>query len=192
VNALGYAIISAVKTYSTSTQVRLPWLNKPLAAGRDHAWLIHRDSLTARLQQRYAQFSVQTLCMQQARIQHDESAQLNLRPHQLSTVRDVMLLGNKQAVVFAHSVIPARAKRGAWHHLTRLGNQPLGALLFANPQIQRTPFRYKKLSRHHCLYQKAAKHFECTPAYLWARRSVFYLNCVSILVTEIFLPTLHD
>ncbi|OYY49405.1 MAG: hypothetical protein B7Y48_06350, partial [Methylophilales bacterium 28-44-11] len=30
------------------------------------------------------------------------------------------------------------------------------------------------------------------PTFLWARRSVFYLNCVNILVTEVFLPTLYD
>jgi len=28
------------------------------------------------------------------------------------------------------------------------------------------------------------------PAYLWARRSVFSLNCASIIVIEVFLPDL--
>lgn len=153
---------------------------------------MNSGSLTARLQQRYTQFAVQTMNMRLACTNQDESSLLRLKPRQLATVREVMLLGNQQAVVFAHSVIPRKARRGPWHHLARLGNQPLGALLFANPQIKRTPLSYKKLSRNHVLYQKAAAHLESAPAHLWARRSVFYLNCVSILVTEVFLPKLYD
>jgi chorismate--pyruvate lyase len=181
-----------VKTHSHTSQDRQRWLRKPLACRREHGWLINPDSLTARLQQRYTQFSVQTLQMANSRVIQDEACVLHLKLHQLATVREVMLLGNQQVVVFAHSVIPRRARRGPWHHLARLGNQPLGALLFANPQVRRTPLTYKKLSKHHVLYQKALPHLAEPPAYLWARRSVFYLNCVSILVTEVFLPALHD
>lgn len=181
-----------MKTHPYILQDRQRWLRKPLACRREHRWLINPDSLTARLQQRYPQFSLRTLQMGHARIMQDEAYLLHLKTQQLATVREVLLIGNQKAVVFAHSVIPARAKRGAWHGLTRLGNQPLGALLFANPQVRRTPLRYKKLCKHHRLYQKAVPHLAQPPTYLWARRSVFYLNCVSILVTEVFLPTLHD
>lgn len=181
-----------MKIYPHTPQDRQRWLRKPLACRREHRWLINPDSLTARLQQRYAQFSVRTLQMAHARVMQDEASLLQLKAQQLATVREVLLIGNQTPVVFAHSVIPARAKRGAWHGLAGLGNQPLGALLFANPQVRRTPLRYKKLSKHHMLYQKAILHLQEPPAYLWARRSVFYLNCVSILVTEVFLPALHD
>lgn len=163
-----------------------------MACRRDHDWLINTGSLTTRLQQRYTHFAVQTLRMECARASQDEVSLLHLNSSQMATIREVMLLGDKQAVVFAHSVIPRQARRGPWHHLARLGNQPLGALLFANPQIKRTPLRYKKLARNHLLYQKAVTHLPYAPAFLWARRSVFYLNCVSILVTEVFLPKLYD
>ena len=181
-----------MKIYPHTPQDRQRWLRRPLACRREHRWLINPDSLTARLQQRYAQFSVRTLQMAHAHVMQDEASLLQLKSQQLATVREVLLIGNQNAVVFAHSVIPARAKRGPWHGLARLGNQPLGALLFANTQVRRTPLRYKKLSKHHMLYQKATLHLQEQPAYLWARRSVFYLNCVSILVTEVFLPALHD
>jgi len=171
---------------------RQGWLQKPFACRRDHAWLIHRGSLTARLQQRYAQFSVQTQSMRLARAMQDEIQLLGLNSFQLATVREVTLISNQQPVVFAHSVIPRKALRGPWHALARLGNQPLGALLFANPQVKRTPLRYKKLSKHHRLYQKAVAHVKTPPQHLWARRSVFYLNCASILVTEVFLPQLYE
>lgn len=181
-----------MKTSPHSNFARQGWLKKPMACRRDHAWLINHDSLTARLQKRYKHFAVRTLRMAQARLIQDECHVLHLNPSQLATIREVMLLGNRQAVVFAHSVIPRSAKRGPWHHLAGLGNQPLGALLFANPQIKRTPLRYKKLGRNHALYQKAVVHLQHAPTFLWARRSVFYLNCVNILVTEVFLPTLYD
>ncbi len=172
---------------------RQRWLRKPLACRREHRWLINPDSLTARLQQRYAQFSVRTLQMAHARVMQNEASLLQLKSQQLATVREVLLIGNQKVVGVCSAVlIPARAKRGPWHSLAGLGNQPLGALLFANPQVRRTPLRYKKLSKHHMLYQKAILHLQEPPAYLWARRSVFYLNCVSILVTEVFLPALHD
>lgn len=176
---------------------RQRWLQKPFACLRDHTWLINHDSLTARLQRRYTQFSVDTQSMCLARAMQDEIQLLGLKSSQLATIREVILMGNQRAVVFAHSVIPRKALRGQWHRLARLGNQPLGALLFANPQVKRTPLRYKKLTQQHPLYQKAVAHLKHAPSYLWARRSVFYLNCASIhgatiLVTEVFLPQLYE
>jgi chorismate--pyruvate lyase len=47
---------------------------------------------------------------------------------------------------------------------------------------------YKKLAPHQALYQHAIQGFEEKPDYLWARRSVFSLNCATIMVTEVFLP----
>jgi len=88
--------------------------------------------------------------------------------------------------VFAHSVLPHKSLRGRWLALSRLGNKPLGATLFANPRVKRTALSYKKLSRHHALYKHAAKGLNDKPPYLWARRSVFSLNCANIMLTEVF------
>ena len=88
------------------------------------------------------------------------------------------------------SVLPRASLSGAWQDLGKLGNKPLGTALFANPKIKRTPLEYKKLSRNHTLYQRATQHLINKPSYLWARRSVFSLNCATILVTEVFLPQL--
>jgi chorismate--pyruvate lyase len=91
-------------------------------------------------------------------------------------------------VVFAHSVLPRSSLRGAWHNLGRLGAKPLGAVLFANPEVTRTPLAFRKLLPHHALYTRAVEHLAERPACLWARRSVFMLNNAPILVTEVFLP----
>jgi chorismate--pyruvate lyase len=105
-------------------------------------------------------------------------------------IRNVLLLGNRQAVVFAHSVLPLYSLRGPWLGLRQLGNQPLGEALFANPQVKRTALRFQKLHARHALYQQAVANIDPKPHYLWARRSVFHLHKANIMVTEVFLPEL--
>jgi chorismate--pyruvate lyase len=84
--------------------------------------------------------------------------------------------------------------RGIWLGLRRLGNKPLGAALFSDPKVTRTPLEYKKINRQHALYRQAIKYLVEPPKDLWARRSVFQLNSVFnrhvIMVTEVFLPNI--
>ncbi|MGQ0442118.1 MAG: chorismate--pyruvate lyase family protein [Methylophilaceae bacterium] len=151
-------------------------------------WLIDNGSLTALLQQRYVNFSVRPVTLEYAKPLLDEAVLLKHSCAQRARIREVLLMGNQQPVVFAHSVLPSRSLRGEWHRLGKLGNKPLGATLFANPKVKRTPLAFKKLSRHHPLYRRAIVHVAQPTAFLWARRSVFNLNCANILVTEVFLP----
>ena len=154
------------------------------------SWLIDTGSLTARLQLRYKHFAVQPVAVKYAKPIQDESALLCLPTLKTALIREVLLMGNHQPVVFAHSVLPRNSLRGSWNSLGRLGNKPLGATLFANPKVKRTPLSYKKLSPHHKIFQHATAHLTIKPTHLWARRSIFSLNCARILVTEIFLPEL--
>ena len=169
-------------------QRRSNWLKKPMRSQHYRPWLIDNGSLTKTLQQRYADFSVQPVNLKYAKPLRDEVALLQQRPQQHALIREVLLIGNKKSVVFAHSVLPRPALRGAWNKLGRLGNKPLGATLFANPKVKRTPLEYKKLPRNHPLFLRAAQHLAKSPSFLWARRSVFSLNCANILVTEVFMP----
>lgn len=175
--------------HSSSRQI---WLKKSISAKALQPWLGDEGSLTARLQARYPQFTVKPVAVRYAKAIADEAALLRFPAHHTALVREVLLMGNHQPVVFAHSVLPRASLRGAWHGLGRLGNKPLGAALFANPKVRRTPLAFKKLSPHHALYRHAIAHTQAKPAYLWARRSVFGLNCAKILVTEVFLPTLLE
>jgi len=181
-----------VKTQHQHVKHRSRWLNKPFASGSFSAWLIETGSLTARLQYRYKHFSVKPLAVKYAKPLQDEAVLLHQASHKTALIREVLLIGNHQPVVFAHSVLPRASLRGAWNGLGRLGNKPLGATLFANPRVKRTPLSYKKLFPNHALYRSAVFHLAQKPAYLWARRSVFHLNCANILVTEVFLPQLLD
>ena len=179
-----------MKINKISASSRNGWVRKPFLAHPYHAWLVDDGSLTARLQQHYADFSVKATVVRHAKPGHEESSLLHLPVSTSALIREVLLYGNTRPVIFAHSVLPRKSLRGEWRRLGRLGNSPLGATLFANPKVKRTPLTFKKLSVHHALYQAAAQHIKEKPAYLWARRSVFSLNCASILVTEVFLPAL--
>lgn len=95
-------------------------------------------------------------------------------------------------MVFAHSVLPLHGLRGPWHALSALGNKPLGATLFANPMVKRTPLAFKKLGARDELYVRACRLLTCKPPHLWARRSIFSLKGCPILVTEVFLPDILD
>lgn len=181
-----------MKTYCSnqSQHGRSHWLNKPMMSGQYHHGLIDSHSLTLRLQQHYADFKVIPTLVAYAKPFLDETLPLGISQRKKALIREVQLMGNNQLVVFAHSVLPRQSLRGAWLGLSRLGNKPLGATLFANPQVKRAPLSYKKLSPHHALYQHATKNLADKPLCLWARRSVFSLNCASIMVTEVFLPKL--
>lgn len=170
--------------------IRARWLKIPVHSHQYRAWLIEANSLTARLQQRYGNFFVQVVSVSKQNPSVEEAALLKIAERETAQVREVLLYGNAKPVVFAHSVLPRRSLHGAWRGLGKLGNKPLGAILFANPNVKRTPLSYKKLFAHHVLYQAAVTHLSEKPEYLWARRSIFSLHCAHIMVVEIFLPEL--
>jgi chorismate lyase len=169
---------------------RQHWLKKPMLCGAYRKWLIDDGSLTARLKTRYADFAVRPVLLKNAKSFTDESALLGLKANQHALIREVLLVGGNHPVVFAHSVLPRASLRGAWNGLGKLGNKPLGAALFANPVVKRTPLEYKKLSACSPISMRVAGYLKTSPKALWARRSIFNLNCAKILVTEIFLEQL--
>jgi chorismate lyase len=179
-----------VKIQQNLFQSRQCWLKKPMLSGAYQKWLIDNGSLTARLKVRYADFAVQPVLLKNAKVFTDESALLGLKANQHALIREVLLMGNNQPVVFAHSVLPRASLRGAWKRFGKLGNKPLGAALFANPKVKRTPLEYKKLSACNPISMRVSEHLKTSPKALWARRSIFSLNCAKILVTEVFLEQL--
>lgn len=167
---------------------RSVWLPKPPGSGAFRHWLVDDGSLTQRLRAKCGQFSVEGVRQRWASPLPDEALLLRMRPHERALLREVSLCCDGMPVVFAHSVLPRDSLRGAWHNLGRLGAKPLGAALFANPDVVRTPLAFRKLLPRHALYVRAVASLAERPACLWARRSVFMLHNSPILVTEVFLP----
>ena len=164
------------------------WLKKPILSGRYRNWLQDEGSLTKRLRQRNDDFTVKPSFVAYGKPFFDEFALLQIPMRSKSLVRDVFLMGGEQALVFAHSVLPQRSMQGSWLGLRHLGSKPLGAKLFSAPKVRRVILSYKKLAPCHLLYQLATRDCNEKPDYLWARRSLFSLNCANIMVTEVFLP----
>ncbi len=177
-----------MKTRARHFPSRSVWLPKPAGSGAYRHWLMDPGSLTLRLQASCRIFSVTQVMQRWGRPQVDESTILGMRSHHRAWLREVCLNCDGQPVVFAHSVLPRNSLKGKWHSLGRLGARPLGAALFADAGVVRTPLAYRKLLPRHALYQRAVIALQDKPPCLWARRSVFTLQRASIMVTEVFLP----
>ena len=162
-------------------------------SGAYRPWLLEQGSLTKRLKAHAKKFGVQALLQGRCKLSADEAYLLGLVQYQNDLHREVMLMDGNQALVFARSVLPVKSLHGDWQGLGRLGNQPLGAALFSNPRVARTPLQFRKIGQHHALYRRAASYLAQLPTALWARRSIFKLSTGrQILVTEVFLPSVLD
>jgi chorismate--pyruvate lyase len=154
-------------------------------------WLLSRGLLTRRIEARCEKFSVRLLFQGAARAGADERA-LGESRARLVLVREVSLRCENTPVVFAHSIAGLRHLRGPWRALSTLGSRPLGAALFDNPRVRRHPMRFRKLSSRHALHHKASREAGRPLPPLWARRTLYTLRGAPILVTEVFLPALHE
>lgn len=158
------------------------WQPSARASGPYRRWLIDDDSLTRRLQSCCTKFSVAGVEQHWIRPLPDEARLLGLRPAQTALVREVTLLCGNIPLVFARSVLPRASLSGAWRDLGALGSRPLGAVLFADHKVRRTPLTFVRLRQNHPISSHLGHKG------LWARRSVFARAGRAILVTEVFLP----
>lgn len=164
------------------------WSPLTLDSGKFRHWLRDRGSLTQRLQLRCDEFTVERVHQSWARPMHDEARLLGMHDGERALLREVTLCCKGMPMVFAHSVLPQTSLQGEWRALGRLASRPLGAALFANPGVMRTPLTYRKLLPGDLLYHRACMKTGIRPDRLWARRSIFILGHRPILVTEVFLP----
>lgn len=174
---------------------RVAWRpHLPRSATRFASWLLDRGSLTARLQAR-GSFALSLLYQGLARPTLDEASALGVKRNQLLHVREIALLVDGLALVFAHTVLPGRPRGPLNRWLARLNNRSLGALLFAHPGFARGAISCRRIDPRHALFGPAIDALQLTnapPRYLWARRSRFTFGRQSVLVTEVFSPALCD
>ena len=158
------------------------------------SWLCDRGSLTARLQAR-GRFAVHILHQGLATPTFDEAVFLGIKPGRLAWVREVALLCDGKPVVFAHTVLPWRPRGPLTGWLARLGSRSLGALLFADAGFMRGELHSRRLDERHELFRAAIEAMQLADdarKTLWARRSRFRYGAQSVLVTEVFSPTLGE
>jgi chorismate--pyruvate lyase len=158
------------------TRAQLPAAVRP--------WLLDDGSLTARLiNLNEGKFSVERLSHAWITPLPSERRLLDIAQRQRALVREVVLRLGTHDVVFARSVFPCSSLTGSLLHLRRLHNKSLGAYLFSQSGMQRSPFEICLLDGHHGYLPAGLRQEQ--PA--WARRSRFELNAKSLLVSEVFL-----
>src|SRR3569832_249570 len=156
-------------------------------------WLLDTGSLTHRLRQRCRcgeayRVAVRRQCLERPAV--DERRVLEMRPAERALIREVHLLCGDTPWVFARTVMPVSSLRGRKRRLTRLGNTPLGAALFADRSLRRGAVEVVRLRPGEDLFVRAVAGAAPETAVIWGRRSVFRLQERPLLVSEIFLPAL--
>lgn len=147
-------------------------------------WLLDDRSLTARLiALDQGAFSVRRLVQAWCVPLPSERQALGLPLRQRALVREVLLQLDDRPVVFARSVFPLATLEGPLAHLRRLQNRPLGAILFRQPGMRRSPFELARLAPGSAYLEPWLDQAE--PA--WARRSRFNIRGSHLLVSEVFL-----
>ena len=97
-----------------------------------------------------------------------------------------MLRDGSCPLVLARSIIPVTALRGPHCALARLGNRPLGEVLFADPALRRLGLECCRLTAKDWVPELGRL---CTTGGgVWGRRSVYGINGLRLLVAEFFLP----
>lgn len=143
-----------------------------------HHWIADQSSLTQRLiHLSNGRFKVRLLSQGVQPMHVEESLALGDRLGAMAIIREVELLCDGVACVYARSVIPLRSLRGKQRRLACLGSQPLGAFLFADPNLQRASVDVLPLN---------------TTRKAWGRRSLFKVGGYPLFVSEYFLPTLIE
>lgn len=175
-----------------------PW--GPVTAGVRRAlsaelasWLINTDSLTRRLQAQCGRgFRVAVRGQRWQRPLPSERAALALPDRAYALVREVHLLCSSQPLVFARTVMPAATLRGARRRYARLGDRPLGAMLFSDPAIERGGLEVARITPGHVMHAAAMDGAAkgARAAAIWGRRSVFLVGGYPLLVSEVFLPSI--
>lgn len=152
-------------------------------------WLLDPASLTSRLVEASdGNFRVRVMSQAWGTPLWNESKRLGMKQREVALLREVFLYCNDEPWVFARTIIPRSTLTGREKYLANLGNKPLGAVLFADPNMQRDLFEVAWMQAGELLFTHACQLSPDKPNEIWGRRSVFYLSAKPLLVNEIFLP----
>ncbi|MCE7506801.1 chorismate lyase [Polynucleobacter sp. IMCC30063] len=155
-------------------------------------WLSDAGSLTKKIEVAFGRRLEVIVLADEVQTILPEESRLFKKSLQRCRVREVLLCIQGEPVVVARSVIPTSSSSGHNRLILKLGNKPLGAVLFANTHGRRskTVRDVAHLSRRQALWRACQKKYTALPSQLWARRTIYYLNGHPLLVSELFLPSL--
>jgi chorismate--pyruvate lyase len=173
--------------------VSLDRLRGALLPTRVAPWLKDEGSLTrAIIGACEGRFSVQVQQQGWGGATPSERRLLGMSRGLTALLREVELLCDEKPWVFARTLIPATSLVGGARRLAHLGNRPLGAVLFADPNTRRLAVEVARIDPRHALYHAACSHMPVMPDEVWGRRTLFAFAGQKLLVNEIFLPTIPE
>jgi chorismate lyase len=158
-------------------------------------WLTSGGSLTNKLKEHSGAFRVQCLHQRTAICLNDEAAAIGLHRPGRVWEREVLLRCDNTPVVFAHTVVPMSATASDWPLFSALGERSLGSTLFGDPQVRRGVLEFARLRVGHPLMQRARTALAVAgqpEPILYARRCLYRRHQGTLLVTEVFLPSVLD
>jgi chorismate--pyruvate lyase len=164
------------------------------AGTRMRDWLSSAGSLSARLISHSRSFRVQRLHQRRAVCLADEAAAIGLARARRVWEREVLLHCDGKPVLFAHTVMAAKATAHDWPLFSALGERSLGTILFYDPLVERGQLVFARIRAGHPLMRRtrAALQGDLDATELFARRCVYRRHQGLLLVTEVFLPTVLD
>jgi chorismate--pyruvate lyase len=179
---------TAANLHATRWRSHQSWLRADIPV-RLCSWLLDPASLTLRLQRLCpGRFRVRVLSQGWGSPRLDEAQVLGMRHGERAVIRQVHLLCGNHPWIYARTIIPATSMRGKLQRLAHLGTRPLGAMLFADPGMQRGVVELANIKPGEALFSDAIRHMSRQPGNIWGRRSVFRMADKPLLVSEIFLP----
>lgn len=158
-------------------------------------WLTAGGSLTARLKAHSRHFRVQCLHQSVERCLSDEAVAIGLHRPGRVWEREVLLRCDNTPAVFGHTVVPMSANASDWPLFSTLGERSLGTTLFGDPLVRRGVLEFARLREGHPLAQRArAALGDGAPPdqILYARRCLYQRRQGTLLVTEVFLPSVLE
>ncbi len=156
-------------------------------------WLAEFGSLTEKLSRNVDKVRLEVLHEGAGILTAEEASALNADGDVNCQVREVVLYGPQKPWIYARTTMPISSK----HLIEKLGNKPLGSILFSDEELRRQFLQVCQLEEASQLYQSAIHYLEkenllvkSEQPKLWARRSLWKKKDKDdgMLVCEVFLP----
>ncbi|MCF8005953.1 MAG: chorismate lyase [Methylovulum sp.] len=151
-------------------------------------WIYESGSLTQRLRQEFGQdLAVKVLWQANGKPLLTENRVLQHSSAELAWIREVQLHHQGRPLLLARTIMPRRTLAIAHGQLTKLGNRPLGEIIFAYAHVARQALDVSYVMPN--VWQPdialLAHH-----APVWGRRTVYIIEQQPLLVSEFFMPDL--
>lgn len=150
-------------------------------------WLFESGSLTQKLKSHCREFSVKILAKSERMLTEDEMLLFGCE-QQTVQVREVLLYCDEKPAVYAQSLMPLSQLPDSVVKLVKLGEKPLGEVIFNEPGMTRSEIEvcpFDGQSEVAVLSERIGLPVSHT---LWGRRSCFHIDGYALLVCEVFLP----